>query len=180
MKPKLNLKAVVRMAVLLVAAIVTFACGWLTYSEYQFAQGTRDLRVMWWSFVVGAVFVVAVVGGLVGFYRFIGGLRKGTTPGWVELSPKGLAGLSALAAAAVVCCYLAVGADGADRHTQLGGIEPAKLTVHWVDRGGNVVKVDPGHRGSAPTGLLAYWFPGLTGALSAWLTWSLSELLRRR
>ena len=179
MKPKLNLKAIIRMAVLMAAVFVTVACGWLTYSEYQFAQGTSDLRVMWWSLVVGALFVAAVVGGLVGLYRFISGLRKGTAPGWQGLSPKGLAGLSALAAAAVVCCYLAVGADGADRHTQLGGIEPAKITTLWVDRGGNVVKVDPGHRGSAPTGLLAYWFPGLTGALSAWLTWRLSELVRR-
>jgi hypothetical protein len=179
MKPNPILKAVIGTAMFVVTAGVTLACGWLTYSEYQFAQGTSDIRVMWWSFVVGALFVAAVVGGLVSLYRFLVGLfRKGSSSG-NAVFPKGLVRLSALGAAAVVCCYLAVSDDAANRHTELGGVEPAKLTIIWVDRGGNVVDVEQGHRGSAPTGLLAYWFPALTGLLSALFTWRVSGRVRR-
>jgi hypothetical protein len=180
MKPKPILTAVAEPAVVLVAAGLSLACGWLAYSEYRFARGTSDIRVMWWSFVVGAVFVAAAVGGLVSLCQFIGSLlRKGTASGWDDLPPLGLAVLGALGAAAVVCCYLALGADAASRHTQLGGVEPGKSTIIWVDQGGSIVAVDPGHRGSASTGMLAYWFPALTGALSACFTWCVSGLVRR-
>ena len=53
-----------------------------------------------------------------------------------------------------------------------------KVVGYKIDRlGRSAGVVEEG--GSAPSGIAAYWLPGLTGALSALFTWGVANAVRR-
>lgn len=173
------MKAVVKFMVLLAVVAVALGCAVLAYLEYRFAQYTNDLRVMWWSLVVGLLFVTAVVGGVVGAYHLVVSIfRKGLLSEWEQITSKALACVCALGVAALFCCYLAINQNPGVRQSQLGVIDPGKVVGYWVDRQGRTVGVAR-EGDSSSTGMLAYWFPGLTGALSAAFTWFVGVSIKR-
>ena len=169
--------AIVKTLVLLAAAGVAAACGWLAYGEYRFARSSNDLRVMWGSLCVGLLFVTAAISGLVGLHHWLTGLRKGSGSELQGRTLRQIASLCVLGAAAVLCCYLAIDVDAAERQGQLGAVDPGKVTGYGT-RGGRIVRVYR-EGDSGPTGFLAYWFPALTGALSAGFTWKVGNAVRK-
>jgi hypothetical protein len=172
------LKQIIKAVVLLAAAGVAIACAWLTYSEYRFARHSSDLRVSFWSLIVGLLFVAAVVGGLVGVYQIVANRsRKGSTSEWEKLTSKERAGVCVLGAAAVICCFLSINPNLGDRQSLLGVVDPGKVTGYFVRGGQTVGVVREGDSG--PTGMLAYAFPALTGGLSAAFTWIVANAVRK-